>query len=213
MKIGLIGLPLTGKTTVFNLLTGRSEETAAYGGGKRDAHLASIKVPDERLDRVARIYQPKKVTHAEIEFVDLAGFEMDQVGIESERLTEMRNLDALVHVLRFFESEAIVRAAGSAGALADATALEQELILTDLLIIEKRLEKLRSEIGKGRKELCPEQDLMERLAGELGEAPAPGPRIRPPQRKARSRWCLPCRGKGRPRRSHGWRALVGSRDR
>ncbi|MBN2172451.1 MAG: redox-regulated ATPase YchF [Candidatus Krumholzibacteriota bacterium] len=166
MKIGLVGLPLTGKTTVFNLLTGRAEDTA---GGKREAHLATIKVPDSRVERLAAIFQPKKATHAEIEFVDLPGFEAGRGGLESARLNEMRNLDALVHVLRLFESATVPRHECCRGAEADARSLEQELILTDLVLVERRVERLRSDIGKGRKELAPELALMERLRGLLEE--------------------------------------------
>ncbi len=168
MKIGLIGLPLCGKTTVFNLLTGRSEETAAFAGGKSGAHLATVKVPDERVERLAAIFQPKKTTHAEIGFLDLAAIEPGHGGIPSTRLSEMRNLDALVHVLRLFESAALPGGEGRS-VLSQASALEQELILTDLLVIEKRMERLRSDIGKGRKELAPELALMEKLAALLEE--------------------------------------------
>jgi GTP-binding protein YchF len=167
LKIGLIGLPLTGKTTVFNLLTGRSEETT--GGGRAGSHLANIKVPDPRVDRLSEIFGPKKTTFAEIEFLDQAGFPLGRGGIPSDRLSEMRNLDALVMVLRAFESDTVPRDPDSRGPLADAEALSQELILTDLMLVEKRQEKLRSDVGKGRKELQPELALMEKLAVRLEE--------------------------------------------
>jgi len=172
MKIGLIGLPLTGKTTVFNLLTGRSEETAAFESGKPGTHLASIRVPDARIDRLSAIFKPKKTTHAEIEFHDLAGFQVGGGGIESGRLSEMRKLDALVHVLRLFESDSVLRADGSTSALSDAMSLEQELILTDLILVEKRLERVVADIAKGRKELAPEQHLLEGVAKHLGDEKA-----------------------------------------
>ncbi|MCP4548216.1 MAG: redox-regulated ATPase YchF [bacterium] len=172
MKIGLIGLPLVGKTTVFNLLTGRSEETTSFGGGKRESHLATIKVPDMRIDALSAHYKPRKTTLAEIEFLDVPGFKVGHGGIPSDQLNEMRNLDALVHVLRFFESDEVLRDDSSVDGLSDALSLEQELILTDLLLVEKRLERLRIEFGKGRKELALELELMERLAEVLeGEKP------------------------------------------
>lgn len=161
MKIGLIGLPRVGRTTVFNLLTGRGEVT---GGGGREAHRATIKVPDARIDRLAGIFKPKKTTYAEIEFLDLPAFEVGRGGIPPERLTEMRNVDALVHVLRAFPD-----AEPGGGPASDAAALEQELILTDLLLVERRLERLQSDIAKGRKELLPEQSLLLRLQSALGE--------------------------------------------
>ena len=162
MKIGLIGLPRVGRTTVYNLLTGRGEATGGFGG--REAHRATIKVPDERIDRLAAIFKPRKTTYAEIEFLDLPAFEVGRGGIPADRLTEMRNVDALVHVLRAFPADE-----PTAGPAGDASALEQELILTDLLVVERRLERLRADIAKGRKELAPEQALMERLQTALGE--------------------------------------------
>ncbi|MBM4116244.1 redox-regulated ATPase YchF [bacterium] len=161
MKIGLIGLPRVGRTTVFNLLTGRGEAT---GGGGREAHRATIKVPDPRVDRLTAIFKPKKTTYAEIEFLDLPAFEVGRGGIPSERLSEMRNVDALVHVLRAFPGDE-----PGGGAAVDAAALEQELILTDLLLVERRLERLQADIAKGRRELLPEQTLLTRLQEALGD--------------------------------------------
>lgn len=161
MKIGLIGLPRVGRTTVFNLLTGRGEAT---GVGGREAHRATIKVPDARIDRLAALFKPKKTTYAEIEFLDLPAFEVGRGGIPADRLIEMRNVDALVHVLRAFPD-----AEPTGGPASDAAALEQELILTDMLLVERRLERLRADFAKGRKELAPELALMERLHTALGE--------------------------------------------
>jgi hypothetical protein len=166
MKIGLIGLSQTGKTTVFNLLAGRGEDTA-HAGGRAPAQRAVIKVPDPRLDRLAAVYHPKKITHAEIDFTDLAGFEHGKGGLPQARINEMRNLDALVHVLRAFESPVVAHAGGSSTPVADAQAIEQELILTDLLLVERFVERMQADIGKGRKELIPELELMRRLAEAL----------------------------------------------
>ena len=166
MKIGLIGLPRAGRTTVFNLLTGRGEATGGYGG--REAHLATIKVPDPRIDRLSAIFAPKKTTYAEIEFLDLPAFEVGRGGIPSERLGEMRNVDLLVHVLRGFAGDDLEDGEG-ADPLRDARELEQELILTDLLLVERRLEKVRVDLAKGRKELAGELAVMERLEAALNE--------------------------------------------
>ena len=166
MKIGLIGLPQVGKTTVFQLLSGQGD---GAGRGGRGAQLAIIKVPDARVDRLSEMFKPKKTTYAEIEFLDQAGFRIGRGGIPSDRLNEMRNLDALVHVIRGFESDVVARDPDSSGPLADADALAQELILTDLLLVEKRKEKLTSDVGKGRKELAPELALMGKLAARLEE--------------------------------------------
>ncbi len=167
MKIGLIGLPLTGKTTVFNLLTGRAEETSAYSG-KAETHLARIDVPDPRVDELSRIFEPKKTTYGDIEFADLVGLGVGGgSGLGSAALEELRNLDALVHVVRLFEDEAVPRDHSSSGPLGDVEAMEQELILTDLILVEKRIEKLEKDIQKGRKELVPERDLMLKLREAL----------------------------------------------
>ena len=168
MKIGLIGLPLVGKTIVFNLLTGRAEATAAFAGGKAETHLARIKVPDPRLDRLTEIFIPRKTTPAEIEFVDLVGQAVGGgAGLSSDVLGELRNLDALVHVLRDFDSEQVPRDGASQGPLADAEVMEQELILTDLILVEKRLEKLRKDAMKGVRDASAELALIEKLAGIL----------------------------------------------
>jgi len=173
MKLGLIGLPLVGKTTVFNLLTGREEATAAFAGGKAQTHQARILVPDPRLERLSEIFRPRKTTPAEIEFMDLVGQSVGGgAGLDSGTLEELRNLDALVHVLRDFDSEQVPRDGGSRGPLADAEAMEQELILTDLMLVERRVEKLRKDAMKGVRDAAAELALVERLAGILeGEKP------------------------------------------
>ncbi len=167
MKIGLIGLPKTGKTTVFNLLTGRAEETSAYSA-KAETHLARIDVPDPRVDLLSKIFEPKKTTYGEIEFADLVGVGVGGgSGIGSAALEELRNLDALVHVIRLFEDEGVPQDRTSTGPAGDLEAMEQELILTDLILVEKRLEKLEKDIGKGRKDLVPERDVMLKLQENL----------------------------------------------
>jgi len=167
MKIGLIGLPLTGKTTVFNLLTGRSEETAGYSG-KAETHLARIDVPDTRMDFLSRLFNPKKTTYGDIEFADLVGHSFSGgTGFSSAALGELKNLDALVHVLRLFEDESVLRDGSSHGPIGDLESMEQELILTDLLIVERRIEKLGKDIARGRKELIAERQLMEKLQKAL----------------------------------------------
>lgn len=167
MKIGLIGLSLTGKTTVFNLLTGRTEETTGYSV-KAETHLARIDVPDPRVDALSRLFEPKKTTFAEIEFADLVGLDVGGgMGLGSKALEELRNLDALVHVIRLFDDDAVPQDGSSSGPVGVLEAMEQELILTDLLLVEKRLEKLDKDILKGRKELVPERDLMLKLQAAL----------------------------------------------
>ena len=160
MKVALVGFRGSGKTSVFNALTGQSAET---GFGKRKGHnLGRIEVPDERVDALARIYKPKKITYAEIQFVDAAGPEEREgaqgSGLDSALVSAIRESDALVHVIRAFENPALSRAPDPAGDLAD---FEAELILTDLMQIEKRTQRLKKE-KRG-----PELELMEKLQAHL----------------------------------------------
>lgn len=167
MKIGLIGFPLSGKTTVFNLLTGSEEETPGFSAGRAETHRAHVPVPDLRVDRLSGIFQPRKTTRAEIDFLDLAGFVPGGGGLDSRILEDLRNLDALVHVLRDFATDEVPPDPASRGVFEDALAMETELVLTDLILVEQRLEKIRKDLQKGRKELQPELDLMEKLLNWL----------------------------------------------
>lgn len=160
MKVALVGFRGSGKTSVFNALTGQSAET---GFGKRKGHnLGRIEVPDERVDALARIYSPKKVTYAEIQFVDAAGPEEREgaqgSGLDSGLVAAIRESDALIHVVRAFDNPALSR---EPDPVADLTNFEAELILTDLMQVEKRIERLRKE-KRG-----PELDLMEKLQAHL----------------------------------------------
>ena len=135
MKVGLVGYPGSGKTTVFSALTGL-EVTTGYGGGK--GHLGTVKVPDPRVDGLAALYQPKKTTYAEIAFTDLAG---GHEGLDRGVLNQMRPLDALCQVLRGFPD-----AAGEPpDPLAEIQGLRTETLLADLEVVENRTERLRKD--------------------------------------------------------------------
>lgn len=145
MKIGLVGFPGSGKTTVFSTLTGRLT-SAAHGGGREKTNLGVVKVPDPRVDELARLYQPRKTTFAEITFSDVAAAPAGThtQGLDTATLQVMREMDALCQVVRGF-----VDAAGKGPApLSDVQALEVEMNLADLILIEKRLERLHKEKGK-----------------------------------------------------------------
>ncbi|NIA08464.1 MAG: redox-regulated ATPase YchF [Nitrospiraceae bacterium] len=148
MKLGIVGLPGSGKTTIFNALTGSTAEVSAYQGGKKDPNLAVIKVPDGRLERLSSIYCPKKTTPAQVQYVDIGGTvsakETDPSMDEFMRF--IRPVDALVHVVRNFE-----RAGEPPKTAEDLDALESEFILADLIAIEKRIERLKKEIARARK--------------------------------------------------------------
>lgn len=150
MKVGIIGFARSGKTTLFNALTGAQAEVGAFGS--REANVAVLKVPDERVDRLAELYKPKKVTYAEFQFVDIAPNEAggEDKALDAAALTLLKNVDALVHVVRAFENEGVMHPHGSVDPVRDARDLEDELRIADLIIIEKRLERLEKEGKKDR---------------------------------------------------------------
>jgi len=148
MKVGIIGYARSGKTTVFNALTGSQAAVGAFGS--RDANVAVIKVPDERVDRLTEVFHPKKKTYAEVQFVDVAPNEAagDEKALDMAALTLLKNVDALVHVVRAFKNEEVVHPCGSVDPVRDCRTLVEELELCDLLVIEKRLERLKKENRK-----------------------------------------------------------------
>src|SRR5499425_2821452 len=162
MKIGLIGLPKSGKTTLFNLLTGSKVATARYDAGRAELHTGVARVPDARVDRLTAIFKPKKTTYATFEVVDLAGIERgERAGLDTK---EFRNADALLHVARAFADEAL----GAPAPKRDIEDLETELMLADLEVIERRLERLEASIKKQRKEAeVKERELLARIRTAL----------------------------------------------
>src|SRR2546428_5094164 len=167
MKIGLVGLPKSGKTTLFNLLTGSSVATSKYDGGRAELHTGVARVPDPRVDRLSALFNPKKTTYATFEVVDLAGIEKGERGALDAK--EFRNADALLHVVRAFTDEAL----GAPAPKRDIEDLDTELILADLEVVDRRLERLEASIKKQRKEAeLKEQGILDRLQKELeGETP------------------------------------------
>src|SRR5438552_6674419 len=158
MKIGLIGLPKSGKTTLFNLLTGSTVATARYDAGRAELHTGVARVPDPRVDRLSALFKPKKTTYASFEVVDLAGIAKgERGGLETK---EFRNADALLHVVRAFADEV----AGPPDPRRDIVDLETELILADLEVVERRLERLEASLRKQRKaDAAPAAALLRRL--------------------------------------------------
>ena len=162
MKIGLIGLARSGKTTLFNLLTGASVATLRYDTGRAELHTGVARVPDPRVDRLSALFQPKKTTCASFEVVDLAGIAKgERSGLEAR---EFRNADALLHLVRAFADPALP----VPDPRRDIGDLETELILADLEVVERRLERLEASIKKRRTDAeVREQELLRRLKGEL----------------------------------------------
>lgn len=162
MKIGLIGLPRSGKTTLFNLLTGSKVPTSRYETGRVEMHTGIARVPDARVDRLSALFKPKKTTYATLEIVDVAGIAKgEHAALEAK---EFRNADALLHVVRAFEDPAL----GAPNPRRDIEDLEMELILADLEVVERRLERLEVSIRRRRTDAeVHERDLLTRLKGEL----------------------------------------------
>ncbi|HEU4366886.1 MAG TPA: DUF933 domain-containing protein [Methylomirabilota bacterium] len=162
MKIGLVGLPKSGKTTLFNLLTGAQVATSRYDAGRSELHTGVARVPDPRVDRLSGLFKPKKTTYATFEVVDLAGIEKgERSGLEAK---EFRNADALLHVVRAFPDEA----RGAPHPRRDVLDLELTLVLDDLEVVDRRLERLEASIKKQRKEAeVREQELLGRLKAAL----------------------------------------------
>jgi ribosome-binding ATPase len=141
MQTGIIGLPQVGKTTLFRILTKAHVE----GKSGQGTHIGVAKVPESRLVELAKLYNPKKITYASVNYVDLGGMQKERMR---DSLASLREVDAIMHVIRVFEDPSVPHAEGSIDPLRDATNLELELILSDHEQIAKRLEKLEKELKK-----------------------------------------------------------------
>jgi GTP-binding protein YchF len=155
MKIGLIGYPLSGKTAVFNTLTGLHARTDSFHSAGKQANVGLIKVPDKRIEALSEIFKPKKTTFADINFADFAGISSESSGkggFDSQSLNLMRQLDAFTFVVRAFEDESVLHPLDRIDPVADVTGIEEELQLADLIVIENRLQRLDKEGRKSDKE-------------------------------------------------------------
>ena len=160
MKTGIIGLPQVGKTSLFRILTKANLSEQAYSN-PREAHVGVAKVPDDRLDRLAALYKPKKLTHAAVEYVDVGAIGQDALK-ESGYIGHLRNVDALAHVVRAFDDPSIPHV-GSIDPLRDIRNVEFDLMVSDLGQIEKRLERVEKDLKKMRtSDLEKEFDLLKR---------------------------------------------------
>src|SRR5437899_4084886 len=163
MKTGIIGLPQVGKTSLFRILT---KANLAAHSNPREAHIGVAKVPDDRLDRLAALYNPKKLTHASVEYVDLGAIGQDALK-ESGYIGHLRNVDALAHVIRAFEDDSIPHV-GPIDPLRDIKNVEFDLMVSDLGQIEKRLERLVKDLKKMRSpELEQENELLIKAKAHL----------------------------------------------
>ena len=166
MKTAIIGLPMVGKTSLFAILTGVHRETRI---GSTAARTGVAQVPDARLDALARLFQPAKVTHATVEYVDMPSISKETLR-DPSYVASLRVVDAFAHVLRLFADETIAHEKGSVDPLRDLEDVETELILSDLVVVEKRLERLDKDRKKIKNpELDLEFDLLRRCRAALEE--------------------------------------------
>ena len=166
MKTAIIGLPMVGKTSLFTILTGVHQETRI---GSTAARTGVARVPDPRLEALARIFEPKKTTHATVEYVDMPSISKESLR-DAGSVASLRNVDAFAHVLRLFADESVPHEKGSVDPIRDMEDVETELILSDLLVVEKRLERLEKDRKKIKSpELDREFELLEKCKAVLEE--------------------------------------------
>lgn len=178
MRLGIIGLPNSGKTTIFNALTRSNLPTGAATSGQFEVHTAVVPVPDTRVDRLKAMYNPKKTTYTQVTYVDIGGLDkgIGEGGLKGQFRNELAQLDGFLHVVRTFEDANVPHPYDTVDAARDVEALDGELLLSDLVMVESRLEKLDAEIKrKGRtmeKAQLDEIEMMKRLKDAL-EASTP----------------------------------------
>jgi GTP-binding protein YchF len=166
MKTGIIGLPQVGKTSLFRILTKAHLSESAYAN-PREAHIGVAKVPDDRLDKLAALYNPKKLTHTSVEYVDVGAIGQDALK-ETAYIGHLRQVDALAHVVRVFEDPSVPHT-GDLDPLRDIKNVEFDLMVSDLGQIEKRLERLEKDLKKMKTpELEKENELLKRANAHLG---------------------------------------------
>ncbi len=176
MRLGIIGLPQSGKTTLFNALT-RGTQPTGQATGRIEVHTAVVDVPDPRVDRLSAMFNPKKTIYAKVTYADIAGLDASaaKTGISGTLLNQLTQMDGFIHVVRAFESESVPHPSGSVNPLRDLNAMDSELLLNDLIAVERRLERLNEELKKGggrekaaiQHEIALFQRLHEALSAEI----------------------------------------------
>src|SRR5262245_4668300 len=169
LRAGLIGFPSSGKTALFQLLTSARE--APRAGGKTDANVGVSRVPDARLDRLTAMFNPRKRVPATVEFADIAGAGGARTGAQALLdVAPLRNADALLHVVRLFRDPSVPHPSGAIDPSRDVRAMEDEVILADLGVVERRLERLERDLKKGATaDLRKEQEILGRCRPALEE--------------------------------------------
>jgi len=174
MRLGIIGLPQSGKTTIFNALT-RGDQPTSMGGGRFEVHTSVVDVPDPRVDRLSEMFHPKKTTYAKVTFADIAGLDgaAGQSGISGQLLNQLTQMDGFLLVVQAFTDENVPHPAGSVNPQRDIETMAEEFLLNDLIAVERKLERLEEERKKGagrdKAIIQREKELFDRLHTALSE--------------------------------------------